>query len=65
MTGASKVFMAAASDAALCAGLFLCAYLLRYGDINMAWSASKSLLIWAALLGPICFYVAGLYKEIT
>ena len=65
MTGASKVFMAAATDAALCAGLFLCAYLLRYGDINMAWSASKSLLIWAALLGPICFYVAGLYKEIT
>ena len=65
MTGASKVFMAAASDAALCAGLFLCAYLLRYGDINMAWSASKSILIWAALLGPICFYVAGLYKEIT
>ncbi len=65
MTGASKVFMAAATDAALCAGLFLCAYLLRYGDINMAWSASKSLLMWAALLGPICFYVAGLYKEIT
>ncbi len=65
MTGASKLFVAAVTDSVLCAGLFLCAYLLRYGDINEAWSASKSLLIWAALLGPICFYLAGLYKEIT
>ena len=65
MTGASKLFVAAVTDSVLCAGLFLCAYLLRYGDINEAWSASKSLLIWAALVGPICFYLAGLYKEIT
>ena len=65
MTGASKLFVAAVTDSVLCAGLFLCAYLLRFGDINEAWSASKSLLIWAALLGPICFNLAGLYKEIT
>ena len=65
MTGVSKLFVAAVTDSVLCAGLFLCAYLLRYGDINEAWSASNSLLIWAALLGPICFYLAGLYKEIT
>ena len=65
MTGVSKLFVAAVTDSVLCAGLFLCAYLLRYGDIKEAWSASKSLLIWAALLGPICFNLAGLYKEIT
>ena len=65
MTGVSKLFVAAVTDSVLCAGLFLCAYLLRFGDINEAWSASKSLLIWAALVGPICFYLAGLYKEIT
>ena len=65
MTGVSKLFVAAVTDSVLCAGLFFCAYLLRYGDISEAWSASKSLLIWAALFGPICFYLAGLYKEIT
>lgn len=65
MTGASKVFVAAATDAMLCAGLLFCSYLLRYGDIQQAWAGSKTLLIWAALFGPACFYFAGLYREIT
>ena len=65
MTGASKVFVAAATDAMLCAGLLFFSYLLRYGDIEQAWAGSKALLIWAALFGPACFYVAGLYREIT
>ena len=65
MTRASKVFVAAATDAMLCAGLLFCSYLLRYGDIQQAWAGSKTLLIWAALFGPACFYVAGLYREIT
>ena len=65
MTRASKVFVAAATDAMLCAGLLFCSYLLRYGDIEQAWAGSKTLLIWAALFGPACFYVAGLYREIT
>ena len=65
MTGASKVFVAAATDAMLCAGLLFCSYLLRYGDIEQAWAGSKTLLIWAALFGPACFHVAGLYREIT
>jgi len=65
MTGASKVFVAAATDAMLCAGLLFCSYLLRYGDIEQAWAGSKTLLIWAALFGPACFHVVGLYREIT
>ena len=65
MTGLSKVFVAAATDAGLCAGLLFCSYLLRYGDIEQAWAGSKTLLIWAAIFGPACFYVAGLYREIT
>ena len=65
MTGASKVFVAAATDAVLSGALLICAFLLRYGDIAQAWTASKPLVIWAVLLGPVCFYVAGLYREIT
>ena len=65
MTGASKVFLAAATDAVLSGALLICAFLLRYGDIAQAWTASKPLVIWAVLLGPVCFYVAGLYREIT
>lgn len=65
MAGASKVFMAAMSDAFLTAGLVFVAYWLRREEALEAWNNSHALLIWAGILGPLCFYCAGLYKEIT
>ena len=65
MTGASKVFLAAATDAALAVGLLFVAYALVQTDVFVAWHSCLPLLIWAAIIAPICFYFTGLYKEIT
>ena len=65
MTGASKVFMAAATDAVLSVALLFVAYALVQTDVLVAWNSCHSLLIWAAIIAPICFYCTGLYKEIT
>ena len=65
MTGASKVFIAAATDTVLSVGLLFIAYLLVQTDLFVAWNSCQSLLIWAAIIAPICFYCTGLYKEIT
>ena len=65
MTGASKVFLAAATDTVLSVGLLFIAYLLVQTDLFVAWNSCQSLLIWAAIIAPICFYCTGLYKEIT
>jgi len=65
MTGASKVFVAAATDALLSVGLLFVAYALVQTDVLVAWNSCHSLLIWAAIIAPICFYYTGLYKEIT
>jgi FlaA1/EpsC-like NDP-sugar epimerase len=65
MTGASKVFVAAATDALLSVGLLFVAYALVQTDVFLAWHSCRPLLIWAAIIAPICFYYTGLYKEIT
>ena len=65
MTGASKVFLAAATDTVLSVGLLFVAYVLVQTDLFVAWNSCQSLLIWAAIIAPICFYCTGLYKEIT
>ena len=65
MTGASKVFLAAATDSALSVGLLFVAYVLVQTDMFVAWHSCLPLLIWAAIIAPICFYFTGLYKEIT
>ena len=65
MTGASKVFVAAATDALLSVGLLFVAYALVQTDVFLAWHSCLPLLIWAAIIAPICFYSTGLYKEIT
>ena len=65
MTGASKVFVAAATDALLSVGSLFVAYALVQTDVLVAWNSCHSLLIWAAIIAPICFYYTGLYKEIT
>ena len=65
MTGASKVFLAAATDSALSVGLLFVAYALVQTDVFVAWNSCQPLLIWAAIIAPICFYFTGLYKEIT
>jgi len=65
MTGASKVFLAAATDSALSVALLFVAYALVQTDVFIAWNSCQSLLIWAAIIAPICFYYTGLYKEIT
>ena len=65
MTGASKVFLAAATDSALSVGLLFVAYVLVQTDVFVAWNSCQSLLKWAAIIAPICFYFTGLYKEIT
>ena len=65
MTGASKVFIAAASDAVLSVALLFVAYALVQTDVFVAWHSCLPLLIWAAIIAPICFYFTGLYKEIT
>ena len=65
MTGASKVFRAAATDTVLSVGLLFVAYVLVQTDLFVAWNSCQSLLIWAAIIAPICFYCTGLYKEIT
>ena len=65
MTGASKVFLAAATDTVLSVGLLFVAYVLVQTDLFVAWNSCQSLLIWAAIIAPISFYCTGLYKEIT
>ena len=65
MTGASKVFVAAATDALLSVGLLFVAFALVQTDVFLAWHSCLPLLIWAAIIAPICFYSTGLYKEIT
>jgi FlaA1/EpsC-like NDP-sugar epimerase len=65
MTGASKVFVAAATDALLSVGLLFVAFALVQTDVFVAWHSCLPLLIWAAIIAPICFYSTGLYKEIT
>ena len=65
MTGASKVFIAAASDAVLSVALLFVAYALVQTDVFVAWHSCLPLLIWAAIIAPICFYFTGLYKEIS
>ena len=65
MTGAAKVFVAAATDALLSVGLLFVAFALVQTDVFVAWHSCLPLLIWAAIIAPICFYFTGLYKEIT
>ena len=65
MTGASKVFVAAVTDALLSVGLLFVAFALVQTDVFVAWHSCLPLLIWATIIAPICFYYTGLYKEIT
>ncbi len=65
MSGASKILLAATTDAVLSAGLLFVAYWLVQANISLAWNSCQGLIFWAVLGAPICFYFAGLYKEIT